>query len=322
MTTPRTLFPDFSPLSCVCLDAEFASSRDILEMLELTMIVSEGKVIYNQRFMPARIRRWNLIPHGIRPSMVAAEPSFASCRPSIQRIIDNAKYLMGFALENDLRRLEAQGTRNLADKKIIELRDWFWHIYGRNHGLDYSQDIGLARCCNELGVEIDPDQAHAAAYDTTVTLRCFHILLDSFAAAHPGFGSFDDLYAAFAGEFAEAKKAYDLEAAKGYCSIFHHIRQDGSRDYRFIASREAPDPQRHDLIATIPVANRRKAIIDLSTMLAGHLLSSKTFNFHRLTQHTLDRFKAYTNAPDLEEVDFARNLLKLSSAFPSAAKKR
>lgn len=321
MTTPRTLFPDFAPLTCLCLDAEFASSRDILEMLELTMIDSEGKVIYNHRFKPARIHRWNLIPHGIRPSMVAAEPSFASCRPSIQRIIDGATYLMGFALENDLRRLDAQGTRNLDDKKIIELRDWFWHIYGRNHGLDYSQDIGLARCCSELGVEIDPEQAHAAAYDTSVTLRCFHILLDTFASTHPAFVSFDDLYSTFSAEFGEAKKAYDLEAAKGYCSIFRHTRQDGEKAFRFVTGREAPDPQRPDLIASIPVANRRKAIIDLSTMLTGNLLSSKTFNFHRLSPKTLERFKAYTNAPDLEEVDFARNLLKLSSAFPSAAKK-
>ena len=98
MLTPRSLFPDFKPLSCLCLDAEFASSRDILEMLELSIADSEGKLIYNHRFKPARMRRWNLIPHGIKPAMVDHEPSFASCRPSIQRILDGADYLMGLSL--------------------------------------------------------------------------------------------------------------------------------------------------------------------------------------------------------------------------------
>ena len=321
MLTPRTLFPDFQPLSCLCLDAEFASSRDILEMLELTIADSEGGIIYNHRFKPARMRRWNLIPHGIKPSMVANEPSFASCRPSIQRILDGARYLAGFAIDNDLRRLEAQGVRNLPDKNIIELRDWFWLIHGREHGLDYAQDIGLARCCTELGVEIDPEKAHAAAYDTSVTLRCLHILLERFVDTRGSFDSFDSLFSSFHAEFSEAKKAYDLEAAKGYCSIFSNTRPDSSAPYRFVAGREAPDPTRPDLIASIPVANRRKAVIDLSKMLTGSLLSSQRFNFHKLSAHTLERFKSYSNASDIEEVDFARNLMKLSSAFPSVQKK-
>lgn len=321
MVTPRNLFPDFSPLSCLCLDAEFASHRDVLEMLELSIVDSEGTVIYDHRFKPATIRRWNLIPHGISPEMVAAEPSFASCRPSIQRIIDGADYLMGFALENDLRRLEAQGTHRLDEKHIIELRDWFWHIYGSKHGLDYAKDIGLARCCSELGVEVDPDKAHGAAYDTLVTLQCFHILLESFNADRGPFASFGDLYSTFMEEFGEAKKAYDLEAARGYCSIFTIDNPTGILHYRFEAKRQAPDPSRADLIASIPVANRRKAIIDMSQMLTGHLLSSTSFKFPRLTAGMLDKFKSYTNRADMEEVDFARNLLKLSSAFPTSARK-
>ncbi|MCI9042694.1 MAG: hypothetical protein HFJ93_02095 [Muribaculaceae bacterium] len=322
MLTPRSLFPDFKPLSCLCLDAEFASSRDILEMLELSIADSEGKLIYNHRFKPARMRRWNLIPHGIKPAMVDHEPSFASCRPSIQRILDGADYLMGFALENDLRRLEAQGTRHLPDKKIIELRDWFWLIYGRDHGLDYTQDIGLSRCCTELGVEIDPEKAHGAAYDTTVTLRCFHVLLERFVDSHGSFDSFEALYDAFAAEVAVAKEAYDIEAAKGHCSIYANTSPTASSPYRFIAGKEAPDPDRTDLIATIPVANRRKAVMDLSKMLTGTVLSSPRFTFRRLSPAMIERFKAYTNSADIAEIDFARNVMKLSAAFQSVSRHR
>lgn len=328
MTTPRTLFPDFDPLGCLCLDAEFASHRDILEMLELTMIDSEGTVIYNHRFRPARMKRWNLVPHNITPEAVAGEPSFASCRPSIQRILDGADYIMGFALENDLRRLEAQGTQRLEAKRIIELRDWFWMIYGRRHGLDYSQDVGLARCCSELGIDIDPEQAHGAAYDTTVTLRCFHLLLEQFLESHAGeaFASFDDIFRRFTDEFTDAKKAYDLEAARGHCAIYR-LAPDPENPaaparYLFKASRNAPDPDRRGLMASITVENRRKAILDLSQMLDGRIHSSSTFKFDRLTDRTLARFRAYTNASDIDELNFARNIMRLTAAFPSATPSR
>lgn len=318
MTTPQTLFPDFKPLQCICLDAEFASWRDILEMLELTMTDSEGKVIFNHRFRPARIRKWNLIPHGIRPSDVEREPSFASCRPSIQRILDGARYLIGFAIDNDIRRLEGQGVRRLNRPHIIEIRDWFWLIYGREAGLDYAQDIGLARCCKELGVEIDPDQAHGAAYDTAITLRCFHVLLERFVKSHAdrAFASFDELYDTFAQEFGEAKKAYDLAAAHGYCTIYATETESG-KGFRFAASKEAPDPERSDIVATIEVANRRKAILDLSKLLTGQALSSNRFYFSRLPQERLRRFKEYTNAADIDELNHAKNLLRLASAFNS-----
>ncbi|MCM1028972.1 MAG: exonuclease domain-containing protein [Pseudoflavonifractor sp.] len=316
--TPKGLFPSFDPLKCLCLDAEFASSRDILEMLELSVADSEATLIYNHRFRPARIKRWTPVPHNITPAMVASEPTFATCRPSIQRILDGADYLMGFALENDLRRLEAQGTQRLDTKKVIEIRDWFWHIYGRDHGLDYAKDIGLSRCCAELGIEIDPNKAHGAAYDTLQTLGCFHILLDLFRQSHQAneFATFDDLYNRFIEEFSKAKEAYDLEAAKGFCSIFRNESQGASHPFRFAATREAPAPERADLVASIPVMNRKKAILDLSKMLTGEVLSYQRFNFDRLTTNTINRFKAYTNEADIEEVNMARNLMKLAAAFP------
>lgn len=317
--TPKQLFPDFDPLKCLCLDAEFASSRDILEMLELTVTDSEASIIYNHRFRPARIRRWNLVPHNITPAMVAREPSFASCRPSIQRILDGADYLIGFAIDNDIRRLQAQGTQRLDDKKVIEIRDWFWLIHGRGHGLDYAQDIGLARCCTELGIDIDPDKAHGAAYDTLQTLTCFHTLLARFVASHADvkFATFDDLFDCFTAEFGPAKEEYDLAAARGYCAIYRNTRPDAAHHYRFTASREAPDPGRADLIAFIEVANRRKAVLDLSKMLFGEPLTSLRFSFDRLTDNQIKCFKAYSNKADIEEVNFARDLMKLTAAFPS-----
>ena len=119
-------------------------------------------------------------------------------------------------------------------------------------------------------MEIDPEKAHGAAYDTTVTLRCFHVLLERFVDSHGSFDSFEALYDAFAAEVAVAKEAYDIEAAKGHCSIYANTSPTASSPYRFIAGKEAPDPDRTDLIATIPVANRRKAVMDLSKMLTGY----------------------------------------------------
>ena len=88
--------------------------------------------------------------------------------------------------------------------------------------------------------------------------------------------------------------------------------------FRFIASRQEPDAARTDIVASIPVENRRKAVIDLSKMLTGELLSSQRFTFRRLSDKQLRRFRDYTNASDIDELNFARNIMRLSAAFPSS----
>ena len=70
------------------------------------------------------------------------------------------------------------------------------------------------------------------------------------------------------------------------------------------------------------MANRRKAVIDLSKMLTGSMITSTNFTFRRLTDRMLERFRTYTNAADIEELNMARNLMKLSKAFPQTTPRR
>ena len=53
---------------------------------------------------------------------------FADCIAEISDIISRAAYITGFALENDIRKLEAEGLRIPRHVRIIELREWLGEL--------------------------------------------------------------------------------------------------------------------------------------------------------------------------------------------------
>lgn len=253
---------------CIGLDAEFTGAN---EMLELAVADLSLEVIFESLFRPARSQRWSRVPHGITPAMVKGCPRFAWRVPRVQRIIDRCRYLVGFALENDVAHLRAEGVARLETKRTLDLRDWFWLVYGRHHGLDYREGVNLALICDILGVSDDDSRAHRAGYDTQCTLRCFRELLERFLSRQEQCpDTFDGAVALFDREFDSAMAAYRREAAAGFVSLV--VTEEG----RHVIKANKLRPEASDsLIECVAVADRHAAMETLARTLTGRTRSNR-----------------------------------------------
>ncbi len=280
-------------------------------MLELAIMSGDGRMIYTQRFRPATLRRWRSYHHGITPEMVENEPLFAECRQEIQSIIDAASHVIGFAVaENDLRKLRQEGIHTDESLGIVEIRDWFWLTHGLENGLDYRQNVGLNTCCRELGIDIDESKEHSAAYDTECTLRAFTGLWQRYADKRGmANASIEEIERRFAEEYAVEKDRYDRANGAGYCCIIRH--GDGLYQMKFTKEPPAYHP---DIIASVAVANRKKAMVRFSQMLTGKILYGN-FRFERLSKRRLEEFRAYTDSYEADDEQFNSKLLRLAGKF-------
>lgn len=299
------------PEKIIALDAEFAEGR---ELLELAIVDFSENVVMLQRFRPATLTEWNDVKiHGITPEMVKDCPTFRECVPQVQSIIDKATYIVGFAVaENDIAKMKREGIERLDQKRVLELRDWFWHCHGRDAGLDYSSHINLEKCCMELAVDSaqEGENYHSAIFDTRAALRAFKLLMDRFVKSHDELAkaSFDDVYTCFADEFDIAKEEYDKELGRGYASI--SILPTGM--YRFRVSQQPIE--KSNVVACISVASRKKALLHFSQLFTGEI-HEKSFTFPRLSPKKLEQFKSYTNEFQGEEDKMASKLLRLSQKW-------
>lgn len=326
MKNPHPFLKSLDPAKVICLDAEFAqgysSAGQTLAMLELSISDANGDLIYSSRFRPERFRRWRLNPHNISPADVAGAPRFRKCLPEIQRIIDNADYITGFALENDFRRLNDEGIVIPDDKRIIELRDWFWILYGKDHGMDYAEGIGNEKVAETLGIEVEEALVHASAYDIHLSLESLNALLHY---AHPADAGDDEtksgsgrkkcdavdmksFYEDTMKRFKAEKEEYDRERAAGFCYIV-------KKGEGYIMKCVVEEPKgRDDIVACTRVADRKKALIDLSQMFTGHAVQGNVM-IRNLSEAKLKRFKSYSNTYDAEAGPLQAKLLRLAQAF-------
>lgn len=268
---------------CIALDAEFTGRS---EMLELAVADITLETLFESLFTPARSRRWSRVPHGITPAMVKGAPKFAWRVQRVQRVIDRCRYLVGFALENDIARLKAERVVRLETKRVLDLRDWFWLIYGRHHGFDYREGVGLASICAELQIDDDSGEAHRAGYDTRCTLLCFRLLLERFAERHSLLDApFDRVVAEFDREFDAAMAEYRRLAAAGFLSMV--VTDEGSVIIK--ANRERPEGE--GVVESVAVADRRDALARLSREITGRVRPGRII-LNAVTPEALERLRA------------------------------
>lgn len=302
-----------NPEEAVCLDAEFVEGD---ELIELSIFALDRTPLYHSYFRPERYDEWDSSIHHITPEMVADAPTFASERPTIQKIIDSARHLIGFAISNDTSHLGRQGVTRLNDRHIIELRDWYWINHGMEAGLDLFQNVSLASVIDTLGIEFSDDGMHSASGDTLATLDAFLLLYDRFCKKNglaaeqfeEAVGKFDEIYA-------REKLEYDRSHAEGYAML---IRVDGG--YILRVKREEPRPSAR-LVASIRVADRQRASVELHNLMARRPMTGR--EAYRLTPKDIEEFKNYTNGFDTDDHAYFKKLQGLSSRFNvSGLKKR
>lgn len=302
-----------SDTRCVCLDAEFVEGDELIEL----SIYSLGRtLLYHQLFRPQRYKRWDSSIHHITEEMVSDAPTFAAELPTVQRIIDEARYVIGFAVSNDTSHLQRQHVAGLDDKHIIELRDWFWIGHGRDAGLDLYQGVSLASVTEHLGVDFGEEGMHSASGDTLATLDCFLQLFDRYRRSRKlDDASFDEVVEAFDREYEREKFEYDRTHAEGYAWLLRC-----GEGYALRVRREEPRMSSR-VVGPIRVADRNRAVVELGNMLKRRPSLGK--GVYKITQADIEQFKAYKTEFDTDDHAFFKKLQGLSDRFNvSGLKKR
>lgn len=292
-------------MKIICLDAE---TTDRGEILELSVFDADGAEIYQQYFRPEHARRWRTDIHHITPAMVADKPSARKCLPSIQRIIDAATHILGFAVDNDIRILGNAGVARLDKKKIIEVRQWYWFCRGRHAGVDINGGPGLTTVAAELGVDLSDDAAHSASADTRATLQCFNILAEEFQTKYAPGGAdnplpAEELLSCFDTLYDRERIEVLRRRAHGKLYLIHTPK--GHRIVRSMDKRpETP-------LATIEVPDRFKAELDLRRAFARRRSRDSQIHY-ALRPADIEAFKAYTNTFDPDDSELCKRLLSRS----------
>ncbi|MDE7159615.1 MAG: hypothetical protein K2O24_02030 [Muribaculaceae bacterium] len=313
-----------TPIRFVGFDAEFAikeilelsifslgyhtadsSDESVSDSIDESASARESKEIFHEYFKPRNETHWpgSQRVHHISPAMVRHRPGFIKFRPTVQRLIDEADCLVGFAIDNDIEALRFAGVHGLDDKPVIDIRDLHWLCHGRDAGVALDSRRGLSVTAGELGIDFNETDAHGASYDTLKTMECLNVLLKQFEEKYP---SDSPLLAHYLQVWDTERENYYREYAKGWVAIV-----ESGDGYRIKTSRMSP-PEGDKVVAVIPVNARHRALdeIDARYDKRRHRLDRKVY---MLTKADIEWFKAYTNEYDGQE-HLHRKMQELRSA--------
>lgn len=287
-------------MNIICLDAEFADNE---ELLELSIFNKEGKEFYHSFYKPKMIDDWRTDIHHITPEMVADSPSFPSEMSRLQQIIDNADIVTGFAVDNDLRVLAHSGIIGLDSKTVLDVRDMYWLVRGKEAAMNPFAVPSLIACANSLGIEFPEDIAHSASVDTEFTLKCFNLLLSEYHNTKRNDIPLDKLTAEFIAEIEDAKADFIAEGAKGYVRVFK------AGDVYKIKYGHLPHEESGKLLIEVEVEDRYKAEYEIRKMLKKKEVPGK-YSVYKLTPKLLDDIKKYRNTYDAEESAWCKKIVR------------
>lgn len=284
-------------MQIICLDAEFADNE---ELLELSIFDLSGGEIYHEYYRPERIRNWRTDIHHITPEMVSGKAPFREVRNVVQKLVDGAFVLTGFAVDNDLRVLSRSGLSGLEDKRVIDVKDMFWYLEGNPQGMSPFSVPSLIACANALGFDFGEDTAHSASADTEATLKCFKLL-------YSRFGGGEDITEAsvdrFIEQIKEAKARFVEESAKGSIKVYRH------KDCYKLNFGRKTDVDEKCVLFEVMVADRYKAEYELKKLLKKKEVPDK-WNVYKLTPQLLDKVRNYSNEYDAEESAWCKKVLR------------
>lgn len=285
-------------MNLICLDIE---ATDNGEMLELSVINhSDCSTAYHSYFRPPTARIWpnSQAVHHISPEMVKDAPSIRKERPAIQRIIDGADGIIGFAVDNDIRYLQGSNVKIGEDIKVIDVRDWFWYYKGRYLDIEFGSVPRLAKCAELLGFEFSEEsEAHSAANDTLMTIKLFNALV---AEADTGL-SIEETICRFETIFEEERRLYAEKMARGFISL---VRTPNGYLLKNNHSRPASDAE-----LSIEVSGRFQAEHDIREKFSRRETATDS-HMYDLRKSDIEFFKNYTNSYDPEKEEFYRHLVK------------
>lgn len=285
-------------MNLICLDIE---ATDNGEMLELSIIRhADSKIVYHNYFKPSVARSWpnSQAVHHISPEMVKDSPSIKQEKKAIQKIIDQADGIMGFAIDNDIKYLAESNISIGKETLILEVRDWFWYYKGRELGVEFGTVPSLSKCAQMLGFEFSEEEdAHSATNDTLMTIKLFDSII---AIADTGL-PLKDKIKEFEGLYEEEKRIHAMEMAKGHISLVKT-----SKGYLIKNNHVHPASNAE---VSIAVDSRYVAEHDIRDKFRKRETTPDS-GLYNLRNSDIDFFKTYTNTYNPEKEEFYRHFLR------------
>ena len=160
----------------IVIDTETTGlNADTDELLQVSIIDSQGNTLFNSYIKPLYTDNWNkaMAVNHITPETVATAPNILEVKQEISRIINSAHTIIGYNVDFDLGFLSNIGIRN-ENAAIVDVMEDFADIYG-----EWSEQYGchkwqkLTKCAEYYGYDWGTDIAHDSLADCRATLYCY-----------------------------------------------------------------------------------------------------------------------------------------------------
>ncbi len=169
-----------NPEKILVIDTETTGLKSNDEILQLSIINWDEKIILDELFKPANKTRWTEASkiNGIYPRHVKDQPSFYSKSHDVCEILQAADVLIGYNVQFDLNMLSQNGASiNPKENniKIIDVMGISTEAYGYyNSYFDNKKWIKLTDSIERSGIETPENgNAHNSLYDAICTLRLY-----------------------------------------------------------------------------------------------------------------------------------------------------
>ena len=142
------------------------------EILQLSIINSDGEVLFDRYFKPEEKTEWPEAQkfNGISPEMVKDLPGYRDSLDQVKAIFENAETLVAYNNAFDVEMLKRWGI-NLEEKKQADVMKDFALLYGE-YQTEYNEFKWqkLSKCAEYFGYSFNP---HNSLEDVKATLYCY-----------------------------------------------------------------------------------------------------------------------------------------------------
>lgn len=158
----------------IALDTETTGFLPTDEVLQLTVINGNGKVLFNQYFKPEHTKSWEkaMECNHITPEMVGDKKPIGDYKEQIESMLKGADRIVGYNTGFDMRMLEQNGIEIPKEEKYIDLMIPYAKIKGERNQYGKPKWQKLITCAKDYGFP-DADW-HNSLADTKATLHCYH----------------------------------------------------------------------------------------------------------------------------------------------------
>ena len=181
-TTIQTILGKYehkTPHRIIVLDTETTGTGYSDELLQVSIIDTEGRELYNSMIKPMFHDEWSetaRINH-INKTDVETAPYLINEAGTIADIINSAHTIIGYGVSFDIEMLEKYGIPLNTNTKIIDVMEMFAPVYG-----EWSDKYGcyrwqkLTTCAAYFGYDWKEMRAHDSLADCQATLFCYNKL--------------------------------------------------------------------------------------------------------------------------------------------------